>query len=201
MKKVILLSLVVCLLTSCSFIARVGFGIKKPSLKETSYVLDYAQKLNMDTSEVFFAGSQQNWAKLLNKREMPSVEIYDRKGRFVRYKPDSLKCNAPAFNLTNDICNSAFLSVDSSRNIKDITSRLYNYNSSYLTQNDYDYVVVVYWATFAGKLNKDHTKVWVDNINAQKKSNCNLKVINLSLDIINANVTDTGTTSGSAFSH
>ncbi|MNV19167.1 hypothetical protein D3C71_1100200 [compost metagenome] len=44
-----------------------------------------------------------------------------------------------------------------------------------------DFYILIYWAVWTGKLNKDHVKIWEDL--AKNNKNCKVKVIKVNLDL------------------
>lgn len=205
-KALIVLVIISYLFSSCTPILKVMYGIKNPErVVSKEYVMKYAQNISMDTNDVFFVASKKEQNHLLIQKDIPTLEIYNKDGLFIQYKPDSVRCNSSAFNLTDSICTINFSHIDTSygRSLNNITRHLYNYNNlSYLSSDSgYDYVVVIFWGTFAGKLNKDHVKVWSESLNKQKQNNCRLKIVNISLDVVGGITHQSKSDDTSAYRH
>ncbi|AEA45031.1 hypothetical protein Fluta_3055 [Fluviicola taffensis DSM 16823] len=156
------------------------YGIKDPELESEKGIKKSALKNDMDTSNIVTVYSRV-YPKMLKGRSIPDASIYDSRGNYIEYRQSDTSCNAGLFEFIPN------LNVDTKYNQPDssnLSVELFKFRD--LKGNPIkevekaDFYVLIYWAVWTGKLNKNHVKVWEDL--AKNNKNCRVKVIKVNLD-------------------
>lgn len=167
-------------LLSCNPIMKKMYGIKDPELESEKSIKKSALKNDMDTSNIVTVYSRV-YPKMLKGRSIPDASIYDSRGNYIEYRQSDTSCNAGLFEFIPN------LNVDTKYNQPDssnLSVELFKFRD--LKGNPIkevekaDFYVLIYWAVWTGKLNKNHVKVWEDL--AKNNKNCRVKVIKVNLD-------------------
>jgi len=181
MKKIAIILFSTFLFLSCQPILKKIYGIKDPEIESEKTILKAAKKYKLDSTNILTVNSK-DFLYVLNGQSIPDAAIYDKNGKYIEYRQTDTSCNAglfqfiPSLNLT-DLYNQP----DSS----DLKSELKKYRD--LKGNDLkilesaDFYVIIYWAVWTGKLNKDHVKIWEDL--AKENKNTKIKVLKVNLDL------------------
>jgi hypothetical protein len=181
MKKIAIILFSTFFFLSCQPNLKKIYGIKDPEIESEKTILKAAKKYKLDSTNILTVNSK-DFLYVLNGQSIPDAAIYDKNGKYIEYRQTDTSCNAglfqfiPSLNLT-DLYNQP----DSS----DLKSELKKYRD--LKGNDLkilesaDFYVIIYWAVWTGKLNKDHVKIWEDL--AKENKNTKIKVLKVNLDL------------------
>jgi hypothetical protein len=183
-KKLFTISFLVVILTfiSCSPIVRLLYGIKKPKVENEESLKKYLEKVNISDKDVYtldFEGYQKA-LELINKK-IPEVLIFDKNGNYIPYG-NEWACNASAFDFIENLNDTTKYVNSDKTNIISLPFSLYSLEGDSLgipTLNA-SFHIFIFWAKFAGKLNKDHVKIWEKQ--AINNSNANIKVYKINMD-------------------
>lgn len=169
------------LLLGCQPIMKKIYGIKDPDIENRKSIVKKAAKFGLDTTNIVTVNSK-DFIHVLRSTGIPDCAIYDRNGAYIEYRQTDTSCNAglfefiPALNLT-----SKYNQPDSTQ-LSGVWSKFRDWKGDSLQQPEKaDFYLLIYWTVWAGKLNKDHVKVWEDL--AGKNANCKIKVVKVNLDI------------------
>jgi len=170
------------LLLSCSPIVRFMYGIKKPKIENEKSISNYAMKIDMSKGNIYSL-SFEDYIKTLDliNKKVPEVWIFNREGNFVPYG-EAWACNASAFDFIKNLSDSVNYQSQNNPSFNSLPFRLkdLNGNNVEIVLSDANYHVFIYWAKFAGKLNKDHVKVWENQ--ALDNSKTKIKVYKVNMD-------------------
>lgn len=183
-KKLFTISYLVVILTfiSCSPIVRLLYGIKKPKVENEESLKKYLEKVNISDKDVYtldFEGYQKA-LELINKK-IPEVLIFDKNGNYIPYG-NEWACNASAFDFIVNLNDTTKYVISDKTNITSLPFSLYSLEGDSLgipTLNE-SFHLFIFWAKFAGKLNKDHVKIWEKQ--AINNSKTNIKVYKINMD-------------------
>ncbi len=157
------------------------YGIQKPKVENKTTILKKAIKYNMDTTNIVSVGSR-DFLSTLAKNGIPDAAIYDKHGRYIEYRQTDTSCNAGLFKFIPELSLTGKYNQPDSANLD---SELLKYRdlmgNTLPTRVPADFYVLIYWTTWAGRLNEDHVKVWENLALANK--NCDIAVIKVNLDI------------------
>ena len=181
MKNIAIILFSTFLFLSCQPILKKIYGIKDPEIESEKTILKAAKKYKLDSTNILTVNSK-DFLYVLNGQSIPDAAIYDKNGKYIEYRQTDTSCNAglfqfiPSLNLT-DLYNQP----DSS----DLKSELKKYKdlkgNDLKTLESADFYVIIYWAVWTGKLNKDHVKIWEDL--AKENKNAKIKVLKVNLDL------------------
>lgn len=157
----------------------IAYDIHKPKQKTKNYLINYYRKKGLVTDNLLFVKNQEDWIKLT---KLPGVDLicFNKNQEFFWYR-DSTQCNAPGFNYSEQICNSQVPIKRVNKNFKldSLLSFAECFDGSSPKIDSADYSVVITCARYSGRLNKDHIKVWEENL---RKSNCKVQIYKLCTD-------------------
>ncbi len=166
------LLILVFLLTNCSVVARVAFGIKKPKARSADYIQKHADKYQLNhfkhysISDKGFMDFFEQPERLPVKNSVNSVIIFNEKGKLILPK-DSIDCTSDISNYISHYNKSDYNIVFDTIEFRDVfgssISSLHG-NTSDFSQTNGKSLFVITWASFTGKLNKNFTKPWADSI-------------------------------------
>ncbi|HEY1040268.1 MAG TPA: hypothetical protein VGF30_12720, partial [Bacteroidia bacterium] len=157
------------------------YGVKDPAIENKKTITKAALKYKLDTSNIVTVNCK-DFIDVLRGQNIPDCAIYDKTGKYIEYRQTDSSCNAglfqfiPSLNLTDK-----YNQPDSS----DLSTELNKFRdvkgNALASRENADFYLLIYWAVWTGKLNKDHVKAWEDL--ARNNKNCRIKVIKVNLDI------------------
>ncbi len=181
MKNAIFICLALFSFAGCQPIVKMLYGIKKPGVENEMSIKKLARKLELDTSNIVTVNSQDFYA-VLKEQGIPDGAVFDSKGQYIEYRATDSSCNAGLFAFIPE------LSLDKEYNKTNKTDfntefrKFRDLKGNEITHVDQaDFYLLIYWTAWAGRLNKDHVKVWEDL--AKKNTNCKIKIIKVNLDL------------------
>lgn len=169
------------LLLSCSPIVRFMYGIKKPKIENEKTISNYAMKIDMSKGNIYSLSFEdyKRTLDLINKK-VPEVWIFNKEGNFVPYG-EAWACNASAFDFIKNLSDSVHYHSQNNPSFNSLPFRLkdLNGNNVEIDLSDANYHVFIFWAKFAGKLNKDHVKVWENQALENRKTKIKVYKVNM----------------------
>jgi hypothetical protein len=181
MKKYLFLIALSCGLLSCNAVMMKMYGIKDPEIENEKSICKKALKYDLDTTNILTVYSTE-FPKKLRSTSIPDVAIYDSKGKYIEYRQTDTSCNAGLFQFIPDLKKGAAYNQPDSAALQTEMMKFRDMKGNKVEMPEQaDFYVVIYWAVWAGKLNKDHVKVWEDL--AKNNRQANIKVIKANLDM------------------
>lgn len=183
MKNILLITALV-FFASCQPIAKAVAGIKNPKIENAETVKSYIKKINFDTQNNLVLKDKSSYKTVLNLfyKSFPEAVLFDNYGNELIYKETATSCNAGLFKVIPELDKNSELKKGThqlSQVLSDYTKPLDD--DSEIITNDSDYYLLINWAVFAGKFNKDHVLAW-ENL-AKNNKNCKIKVLKLNMDL------------------
>lgn len=182
-KKLLTISFLVVILTfiSCSPIVRLIYGVKKPKVENEESLRKYLEKVNITDKDVYtldFEGYKKA-LELINKK-IPEVLIFDKNGKHIPYG-DEWACNASAFDFIENLNDTTVYTNSEKVNLNNLPFGLYSLKGDSLgsPKLDVSFHIFIFWAKFAGKLNKNHVKVWDNQATNNTKTSIRVYKINM----------------------
>lgn len=180
MKPLLLLMLSFLLLQSCKTIMMKMYGIKNPGIENEQTIKKGALKYHLDTTNIVTTADQKI-ASDFSAYGIPNAAIYDSNGKYIEYRQTDTSCNAGLFQFIPDLNLSNTYNKPDSTDLKGELVKFRDLKGKALGEVEKaDFYVLIYWAVWTGKLNKDHVKIWEDL--AKNNKNCKVKVIKVNLD-------------------
>ncbi len=181
MKSKTLIILSFFLLTGCNFVLMKIYGIKKPGIENEKSIIKQALKYKLDTTNIVTVSSK-NYFDVLKGKGIPDAAIYDKDGKYIEYRQTDSSCNAALFQFIPELSLTKQYTKTDSLTIRQELNKFRNLKGYPVKSLEKaDFYVLIYWTVWAGRLNKDHVKIWEDLAN--NNQNCNIKVIKVNLDI------------------
>ena len=169
-KKGILQITFICFLllfTSCQFIALKVYNVKKPDYVSEKrirkaidkYELNYFEHYALDEKGFIYLYQNHAWRN--------DVIIYYPNGKSKSLINDVQTCDAevmdflPNYTIYGDTLSTQFIALDS------IVGEIRNLDGSpsNLDFSTYDYVIMIQWASFWGRVNRDDAMLWANELN------------------------------------
>lgn len=181
MKKYYFLIIPGFFLMSCNSVMMKLYGIKDPEIETEKNIRKKALKYDLDTTNILTVNSK-DFPKKLNATSIPDVAIYDRNGKYIEYRQTDTSCNAGLFQFIPDLNVGTTYNQPDSASLQAEFPKFRDMKGKPVNMPEHaDFYVVIYWAVWAGKLNKDHVKVWEDL--AKNNKHAKVKVIKVNLDM------------------
>ncbi len=180
MKPLLLLMFSFLLLQSCKTIMMKMYGIKNPGVENEQTIKKGALKYHLDTTNIVTTADQKVAADF-SAYGIPNAAIYDRNRKYIEYRQTDTSCNAGLFQFIPDLNPANSYNKPDSTDLKGEWAKFRDLKGKALGEVEKaDFYVLIYWAVWTGKLNKDHVKIWEDL--AKNNKNCKVKVIKVNLD-------------------
>lgn len=156
------------LFSSCRKMAyRVLYGVKKPKAKTEKQILSFLEKEGYSTENLYCLerGTHARVAGMAVSSigNFTRSELYTKEGYRLEARDTSIKeCWGLTYDYYKNLADSSLFAVDSSQNIyadTDLQGSLENLSGKaqpFFSCQDCDYIVLVYWASFLGKLSKQN---------------------------------------------
>lgn len=184
MKQILYAFCFTILLTSCQVVLKKMYGIHKPRIENETSIKKCAVKYGMDTNNIVTVNST-DFMQVLSHTGVPDGAVFDSNGNFIEYRTyDTAKCNAGLFGFISALQKNGIYNETGKTKLSTELSKFLNVKggpASFKDLDQYDYVILLYWCTWAGKLNKDHVQPWEQL--AKENKNVRIKVIKVNLDI------------------
>ena len=180
LKTTLLLTTSFLLLQSCSTIMKKMYGIKNPEIENEQTIKKQALKYDLDTSNIVTVYSQST-VSAISAYGIPNAAIYDGNGKYIEYRQNDTACNAGLFQFIPDLKLTNSYNKPDSLDLKGELAKYRDMKGNALSEvGKADFYVLIYWAVWTGKLNKDHVKIWEDL--AKNNKNCKIEIIKVNLD-------------------
>jgi len=160
------------------------YGIHQPKAETIENIYDYLERKKINDDNIyFFKDSLCYFDFLENQNKTSKVNIYN-KDQFLLRIIQKDTCSAQTEEMINELSLTNNYAIDSTNTLG---QSLLNYVDRYgkgisvdsLAQSDY--YVLMYWAKFAGKLNKKNTAFWEKELNS-KGDEMNIKIFKICCD-------------------
>lgn len=166
MKKSLLLFILITFL-NCQSIAKLSYGVKDPEFKENKELNQFLQKNKLQATTYFKFKDFDNMLKAFKLKfsSIPDAYFFDKNGNYIPYKNSAEECNAKVDDFIYDLEKKNY-KIDSSKNINQLIDLLTSDKNESIVQNEI--TVLITWATFMGKVNKEKAFEWVKLLDLAK---------------------------------
>jgi len=168
-------------LTSCMPLLKMYYGVKNPKIENKESIIKYCKKKGMSMDNLATINLDDYVSKL---NGVPDVDIFNKKDDYIEYRQTDSSCNAGLFAFVPELHRDSVYRLTGKTNFNDEIKKLRTLTGEQFVlsdTSDYDFYVIMYWARFTGRLNKNHINIWeqeaCNNINAK------IKVIKVNVDI------------------
>lgn len=166
MKKSLLLFILITFL-NCQSIAKLSYSVQQPKFKTKKELYVFLDKYKVNTNSTYCFKNFDNYVNAFNLKysTIPDAYFFDKNGNYIPYKNSAEECNAKVDDFIYDLEKKNY-KIDSSRNINQIIALLTNDKNESIVQNEI--TVLITWATFMGKVNKEKAFEWVKLLDLAK---------------------------------
>jgi len=158
-------------------------GVKKPKIENEKSLTKYLKKKGLRTDNLFAFDKTDYLYMNSIVNGAPDILIFTSEGKLIKYKPDT-SCNASAFSFLESVNTKMKFDYIDSISFEDCFSRLRDLNGNPVViqkSDNTDFYLIIFWARFIGRLNKDHVKIWEEV--ARNNSNAKIKIFKVNKDI------------------
>lgn len=159
MKKIQSLLLFI-LLINCKTLTKISYGVKNPNFKKNNDLYSFLKKDNVDSKSIYFFKDYDNMIKAYQLRysTIPDAYFFNNNGNFIPYKSNAEQCNAKVDDFITDLKN-ININKSENKNINDFIPLLSNDKNEVIVLNEI--TVIITWATYLGKMNKQKAFEWI----------------------------------------
>jgi hypothetical protein len=170
--------LIAITLPSCKAIIYTAYGIKKPTPKTEAEIRASANRHGLMADSIYSL-PLENFA---NFTSLPTIKLFSTHGTYIPYSATE-DCPAPIPAFISNLRSDSTFKQDTSRAqlplvLSDFRN-LQGESANISVAKDADFVMVVYWASFVGKRNKD-AREWMQH--ALDNHNAKIQIINVNCD-------------------
>lgn len=181
MKKLIALTVLAFMLSSCNKLIFVFYGVKKPAIEKEKSIRKMALKHHMDTTNIITVKCA-DYVKEIKGKGIPNASIFDAQGNYIEYRSNDTACNAGLFGFIPQLSTQNTYNKPGTTTLSKELSKYTTINGdSISTPTPADFYVLIYWTVWSGRLNKDHVKIWEDL--AKQNTQAKVKVYKANLDL------------------
>ncbi len=166
----------------CTPAMKMIYGIRSPKVENHQSLTDYLRRKGLRTDNIYTVDAD-SYARMLELIDagIPDVMVFDREGRFLPYGEDSA-CNAGAFEFLRTLDRTRQYTSKEAPRLHEIATLLRDMHGRPVNLPEgSDFYVVIFWARWAGRLNKDHVKVWEES--ALRNPAADVAVLKVNMDM------------------
>lgn len=184
MKKLLFILTTIILLTGCTPVLKIAYGIKNPQLTTTEKTKDFLNKKNIEGKDIYFKNAKY-FAKTANASLIPGAIFYNKNGQEVVFRNTAKECTNDITLFIENISTINTLPTKEGLNLNELLQYVVDSNGNSITvDKDADAIVFINWSTYMGKLNKTVFE-WTDIIQKMPKdSNVKVDYYLLSFDLL-----------------
>lgn len=171
----------ILLLPGCRAILMQMYGIKNPGIENETSIKKAALKWHLDTANIVTLNSA-DFLPAYKSQSLPDAAIFDSSGDYIEYRATDTSCNAGLFSFIPALAvNNTYRRTHKTTQAAELKKFRNLKGHDIKPLPPADFYVLIYWAAWIGRLNKDHVKVWEDQ--ARQNKNCSVAVIKVNLDL------------------
>ncbi len=181
MRKLLPLLLMLFVLSSCTKLIFVFYGVKKPAIETEKSIRKSARKHGLDSADIV-AVKCAHYIREVKGKGIPNASIFDAQGNYIEYRSNDTACNAGLFGFIPNLSTQNTYNKTGETTLQKELAKYTRLNGdSVPAPAPADFYVLLYWTVWSGRLNKDHVKIWEDL--AKQNKAAKVKVIKANLDL------------------
>jgi hypothetical protein len=161
MKRVMIISVILLGLSGgCKEVVKMRYGVKEPGEETPASIQAFMKKKGQPATSCLIFKDSTVYCRYLKdpvfRENMLGSFIFNPRGLVIHYK-DTAKCRWSATSFIRGLRSDTLYQVDTAFRFGELFANLTPLipgNTIRVDQQDYDFVVVITWAVFAGKLNE-----------------------------------------------
>lgn len=177
----LIVALAVAIFFSCTAVMKKIYGIKKPSIESPESLKKDALGFGFDTTYILTSNAEK-FLDNFHGKGIPDIDVFDSEGNYIEYRDSDTSCNAGLFKFIPELNTNKIYNKTGKKKLDEELSKFVDlYGKPHQIEKDADFYLMVYWATWTGRLNKDHVAEWEQLVKENK--NCKIKYIKVNLDM------------------
>jgi len=184
--KIFIISLAACVCFSCTKLALIYEGVKKPALETPDRLTKFLIRQQIDTSEMLcFQDTLALYRFYGQHIGIPEARFFNRQKQLVDYRDKPSDCNGHVAVFMEKMDSINYLSPDPVLILDNFTSSLAyakDMRPFQLESKEYDLYLVMYWAKFMGKVNKHKVFEWETLAAKAKQQGLKIRVLKINVD-------------------
>lgn len=175
--------LIFALLINCKSLTKISLGVKNPKFKTEKELNNFLIKEKLNQPSIYFVKSWKSYEILLKTKfsSFPDAYFFNKNGDFVNYKKNTKECNANVGEFIKNLNEFSNSETDPTKNIKIFEENISNNKNEKFQESEI--TVIITWATFLGKVNKNKAFEWIELIKEAQKSGQNINYYLINYDL------------------
>lgn len=182
-RKFLLLTTAIALLSGCRAILLKVYGIKNPQVESAASIKKYALKQGLDTALIVSVNPADFKSVIKSGSGIPDAAVFDHNGAYIEYRATDTSCNAGLFGFIPSLHPGGDYNRTGKTTLQAELGKLRALDGRLFPkpEGNSDFYLLIYWTKWTGKLNKDHVKEWQNLAKANTKSR--IRIIEVNLDV------------------
>ena len=172
--------LLVFSLTSCTFLIKKMYRVKKPKLENVESLSKYLNKNKFDTTKLILLKDIVAFKQYLKiNSDVPNAMFFNNMGEFVDYRKSPEDCNGKVSEFISSI-----EEINKVRNEKSLKLNEINQLLSKSIAEQGEITIIITWVVYIGKLNKKKSFEWIKLIKEAQQKGVKINYYLLNCDIL-----------------
>lgn len=165
-------------------IIKLLWGIHEPRVETTASILKAASRYELNKGSIVTV-SPDGFSTIMNDfhHGIPEGMIFDRQGQYIEYKLTDSACNAGLFGFIPSLNAAKKYNSKSELTLNREMAMLRTIEGAALPagyiDTTADFYLLISWASFTGRLNKDHVKKWQELAKSNAKAKLQVVLVNV----------------------
>jgi hypothetical protein len=145
---------------SCRQIVKMRYGVREPREETPASITGFLKKMGQPAGSCFLFRDSASFCRYIKnpvfRENLLGSFFFNSKGLIIHHK-DTTKCRWSATTFINNLSSDTLYQVDTTFRFKELFSHLsplITGDTVKMSAEDYDFMIVITWAIFAGKLNE-----------------------------------------------
>lgn len=169
--------------SGCQPVVKLLYGIRNPKVENQESLTKYMVKKDIRIENTYTTTFEQ-FPNALDriKKTLPEVLIFNQQGDNIPYG-EEWACNASAFSFIEQLRTDSAYSTNEEIVLSSALKGLAGLDGTPVELKDsenHDFTILIYWARYVGKLNKNHVNEWEKQ--AFQNQSAKLRVIKVNMD-------------------
>jgi hypothetical protein len=167
-------------LTSCTFLIKKMYRVKKPKLENVESLSNYLNKNKFDTTKLILLKDIVAFKQYLKiNSDVPNAMFFNNMGEFVDYRKSPEDCNGKVSEFISSI-----EEINKVRNEKSLKLNEINQLLSKSIAEQGEITIIITWVVYIGKLNKKKSFEWIKLIKEAQQKGVKINYYLLNCDIL-----------------
>jgi hypothetical protein len=175
-------------LSSCTFLIKKMYRVKKPKLETVESLTKYLSKNKYDASKLILLKDPEAFKQFLKiNNGVPNAMFFNKRGEFVDFRKSPEDCNGKINEFIGSVEEINEASNENTLKLNEINQLL----SNKIIETG-EITIVMTWAVYIGKLNKKKSFEWIELIKQAQQKGVKINYYLLNCDILESWESDFG---------